>query len=410
MAYSIGLLDYDSLYMQKYELPNYDLGVIYNYLKDDKNNSVRLVISDAEKNLSAYDKIYVFKTSKILPHPSAVIKDYYKYPVEEYGEGFIDKPLRPFFKETRFMRPDFKCYNPIIQFSCENPKHKLAWEIGKRARRSKYYPVRLYEEWEGEVLKKDAPLQKRIIVYDDPTKILKEPDRFKYFEDLINRGHRIYFSQPVDISAINDTNLIERILQDRKYIPGRPQWMASEINLPMLKLLEKYFSKDITRSLRVSVYIPPDCPMHQQFITMVRLGYFTLRTKGVIRFTCFGNKNSIKQSPLLKITYKYLRSSCYKTSFYEFLINKNLCKRGALIREIQWDEQIITRLLKKYGCENWLIYVEKIIEENPDIADMLFYGGTGRYEKMRAELFGYSQDVPGFKIISRTKEETNYVK
>ena len=49
MAYSIGLLDYDSLYMQKYELPNYDLGVIYNYLKDDKNNSVRLVISAAEK-------------------------------------------------------------------------------------------------------------------------------------------------------------------------------------------------------------------------------------------------------------------------------------------------------------------------------------------------------------------------
>jgi hypothetical protein len=76
-----------------------------------------------------------------------------------------------------------------------------------------------------------------------------------------------------------------------------------------------------------------------------------------------------------------------------------------MIREIQWDEQIITRLLKKYGCENWLFYVEQIIERNPDIADMLFYGGTGRYETMRAELFGFSQNKSGFKIISRTKEE-----
>lgn len=405
MAYSIGLLDYDSLYMKKYEFPNYDLGVIYNYLKQDQNNSVRLIISAQAKNLGSYDKIYVFKTSKILPHPSVIIKDYYKYPVEEYGEGFIQRPLRPFFTETRFTRPDFKCYNPIIQFSCEHTRHPLAWKIGRRAKQSKYYPIRLFEDWEGESLKKDVPIGKRILVYDNPTDIFSNEKKMEYYEKLVQQKHLMYFSQPLDISLIKDTNLIERLLGTKRYIIGRPQWMVSDINVWVLNLLEKYLRKEITRELRLSVYISPDTPLHQQFITMVRLGYFSLRTKGVLRFSCFGNKNSIKQSPLLKITYKYLRSSCYNTSFYEFLINKDLCKRGALIREIQWDESIITRLLKKYGWEKWLPYLETIIETNPDIADMLFYGGSGRYENMRAELFGLNTSKQGFTVLSKTKEE-----
>ena len=62
-----------------------------------------------------------------------MINNYYSYPIEEYGPGFKTRPLRPFFTETRFTKPDFKCYNSIIRYSLEHSKSVLAWKISPRA-------------------------------------------------------------------------------------------------------------------------------------------------------------------------------------------------------------------------------------------------------------------------------------
>ena len=126
MVKSIGLMDYDVLRTKYYVAPNYDLGLVYNYLKQDVNLNVRLISSPSSANLEQYDKIYIFKQSPFIPHPSGFIKDYYKLPIEEYGPGFIDKPLRPFLIETREMLPDCSCYNNMILFSLDKPKNKIA--------------------------------------------------------------------------------------------------------------------------------------------------------------------------------------------------------------------------------------------------------------------------------------------
>ena len=78
---TIGLLDYDLLRTKNYIVPNYDVGVIYAYYKNNKNVSIRLISSLSYNNLNQYDKIYLFKTSKSLPHPSGLIKNYYKLPI-----------------------------------------------------------------------------------------------------------------------------------------------------------------------------------------------------------------------------------------------------------------------------------------------------------------------------------------
>ena len=126
MVKNIGLMDYDVLRTKYYVAPNYDLSLVYNYLKQDKNLNVRLISSPSPANLEQYDKIYVFKQSQFIPHPSGFIKDYYKLPIEEYGPGFIDKPLRPFLMETRDMLPDCSCYNNMILFSLDKPMNKIA--------------------------------------------------------------------------------------------------------------------------------------------------------------------------------------------------------------------------------------------------------------------------------------------
>jgi hypothetical protein len=177
MVKQIGLMDYDTLRTKWYIVPNYDLGLVYAYLKDDKNINVRLISSPTPTNLSQYDKIYVFKKSPFIPHPSGYIEGYYKLPIEEYGPGFIDKPLRPFLLETRDMRPDFSCYNNMILFSMNKPHSRLAWKIDPRAKGGKYKPVRLYENFEGEELKKDYPYSKYCLIYDDPVDIINNKEK-----------------------------------------------------------------------------------------------------------------------------------------------------------------------------------------------------------------------------------------
>ena len=87
------------------------------------------------------------------PHPSSVIEDYYKLPIEEYGPGFIQKPIRPFLLETRDLLPDCSCYNNILLFSMEHPKNKIAWRVDKGMNGKKYKLIKLYEEYDGEELK-----------------------------------------------------------------------------------------------------------------------------------------------------------------------------------------------------------------------------------------------------------------
>ena len=85
MVTQIGLMDYDVLRTRYYIAPNYDLGLIYAYFKEDRNINVRLISSPSPNNLSQYDKIYVFKQSPYIPHPSGYIKIITNIPLKNMG-------------------------------------------------------------------------------------------------------------------------------------------------------------------------------------------------------------------------------------------------------------------------------------------------------------------------------------
>lgn len=185
MIKSVGLIDYDALVQRRYVAPNYDLGLTYAYLKSNPNISIRLITSLTEKNLDKYDQIYLFKISKYLPHPSSRIKDYYKRDIVEYGSGFMNRPPRPYFTETMYLTPDFTCYNPILQFSVEKPKHPMAWKTKGAVKSTLYTHIRLYEEVEGEYLRRDLNTKNHYLaIHDDPAKLLNNPKAWEILEEL----------------------------------------------------------------------------------------------------------------------------------------------------------------------------------------------------------------------------------
>ena len=230
MVTSIGLMDYDTIRQRKYRGPNYDLGITYAYLKKNINLSVRLISAPSLNNLKQYDKIYVFKQDIKLAHPASYIPEYYSLPIEEFGPGFANRPLRPYLLETKTLLPDFSCYNSMILFSLNKPTHRIAWQIDKKTKGGKYQHVRLYEQFEGEWLKRDYPQPGRIVCYDNPNDILNDPQKFTYYEELVNNKRNILFAHPLDVAQVNDTTILERVFNERKFSGIRKKMIATSLN------------------------------------------------------------------------------------------------------------------------------------------------------------------------------------
>ena len=278
MATLIGLMDYDVLRTRHYYAPNYDVGLTYAYLKNDTNLNVRLISSPFPTNLEQYSKIYVFKQSKQIPHPSGYIKDYYKLPIEEYGPGFKDKPLRPFFLETREMLPDCSCYNNMIMYSLSKPGSPIAWTIDQRAVEGKYKPIRLYEKLEGEELKKDYPTTKYNLLYDDPVDILNNNEKLNYYNELLRKKYKFKFAQTLDISRLKDTNTLEQVIRQSKYSAFRRRLVATEINGNLEWLVDKVLNKEIYKTGMISVKLPVEEGIEACFEILLLLIFYNHKT------------------------------------------------------------------------------------------------------------------------------------
>ena len=78
--------------------------------------------------------------------------------------------------ETLYTTPDFTCYNPILQFSVNNPKHPMSWKTNRGVKSGLYSHLRLYENVEGEYLRKDLNINNnRLAIYDDPVDLFNNP-------------------------------------------------------------------------------------------------------------------------------------------------------------------------------------------------------------------------------------------
>lgn len=391
---NIGLLDYDVLSTKRYIFPNYDIGVTYAYYKNDKNISIRLISSLSYDNLSQYDKIYVFKQSKDLDHPVSIIKNYYQLPIEEYGEGFLEKPLRPFLKETRNILPDCSCYNKMIMFSLEHPNHKLAWHISKESKGGKYEPIRLYEKLDDEDLKRDYPTSKTILVYDDPVEILNNKKKWDYYNELLDKKIRMTFVHRLDISRLLDTNIIEQVLSDKKYGSIRRHLIVTELNEKIDWLIKYTLNQKNSLYLKISVLIPPTYTPRHCFLTMLLLNYYNHKTNFIIFMTPTMDSNILKKDKLALLAFNYLNSKPYYMSFYEYVFNVAYIRIGVPKVLIHTGEAHYDYIGQKYGAAPLLEQLENFMYAYPDFKEYVLIGGSSFYEEFRRKYY----DTGGSRI------------
>lgn len=400
MVSQIGLMDYDVLRTKYYVAPNYDLGLIYAYYKNNKNYNIRLISSPHPNNLSQYDKIYVFKQSPYIPHPSGYIKDYYKLPIEEFGPGFIDKPLRPLLLETRDMSPDFSCYNNMLLFSMNKPNHPLSWKIDKRARGGKYQPVRLYEQFQGEDLKKDFPTEPFCMIYDDPVELLNNNEKHLYIEDLLNKKRHLLFAQPLDISLIKDTNILEQVFTQTKYSPFRKRLVASEMNDNIKWLMDKVLSRELKKTGCILVKLPTNISREACFETMLTMNYYNHLTHFKINLRPMWEKGYLEDNDLAYLAYRYLMDKPYYMSYYEYVFNISYLRKGVQKELIHTGEDRYEYIFSQYGMSPLLVLLEKWLHTYPQFEEHVFIGGSSNYEKQRRKYYDAGRSEIAFRASS----------
>lgn len=386
--YSIGLIDFDTTYTRKYWVPNYDLCIIYAYFRNRKDINIRLVSSFSQKNLEQYDKIYIFKRSDMTPHPSSVIKDYYKLPIEEYGPGFISKPIRPYLLETRDLLPDCSCYNNMLLFSIEHPNDKISWKIDKGMNGKKYKLIKLYEEYDGEELKKDYPTSKYNMIYERPASYLNDKSKLDYLHELEAKGFKFRFAQSLDISAVQDTNILERVFSNREYAYFRDYLIMTDIDKNSDWLIEYALSDANKQIIKISVRISKNISLEQCISTMLLINFYNHKSKFKLSMNPYIDKKHIKKDELAYLLFSYLKKKTYiYMSFYEYVANIGFCNLGIPKRMIRTGEDNYTYLLNKYGTPDILLRLEDFIRRNPNLEESIFIGGDSNYVRQRRECY-----------------------
>jgi hypothetical protein len=383
----IGLMDYDALYQRRYIAPNYDLGLVYAHLKDNPNYNVRLVTSLSEQNLMKYDEILIFKISKYLPHPSSKIKDYYKLNIKEYGDGFINRERRPYFKDTFYIRPDFTCYNPILQLSVDKPRHKLSWNVKKAVKSQLYTHVRLFEQFESEWLRRDLGYnKKKLAIHDNPADLLIDPGKVAVLDSLTDQGYHFFFTQPLDISLLNDTNIVERVVTDSNWATMRTHLMLSSLNEIALWFVN-YYVEHKCRKTDVVVLYEKGKSSEYYLRSMLDLNYLNHQTGYSLRLRPYYDKEVVMLSPLTHCAYRFLYETPYLMSYYEYVFYMGCKNMHVPEKLIRTNEEVYDFILTKYGMPDLVKELELWLRHNPEYEEQIFIGGSSKYEECRRKSY-----------------------
>lgn len=395
MVTSIGLMDYDTIRQRKYRGPNYDLGITYAYLKKNINLSVRLISAPSLNNLKQYNKIYVFKQDIKLAHPASYIPEYYSLPIEEFGPGFANRPLRPYLLETKTLLPDFSCYNSMILFSLNKPTHRIAWQIDKKTKGGKYQHVRLYEQFEGEWLKRDYPQPGRIVCYDNPNDILNDPQKFSYYEELVNNKRNILFAHPLDVAQVNDTTILERVFNERKFSGIRKKMIATSLNDKVQWLINNRLTGVNKKNLQILTLLDVQ-NLEQCFEQLLIMIYYLHKSKGTVWLRAGWSKAYLRRYELAHLAYKFLNTKAYYMSFYEYVFNIAYQGIGVPQSLIHTGEERYEYIMHKYGTAPLLIRLEKWLLAHPQFEEHIFIGGDSDYGKSRKKYYDISGSTRAF--------------
>lgn len=396
MVTNIGLMDYDTLRQRKYRGPNYDLGITYAFLKQDININVRLISAPTLGNLKQYDKIYVFKQDNKLAHPSSYIAQYYSLPIEEFGPGFTNRPLRPYLLETRTLQPDFSCYNNMILFSLNKPTHRIAWKICKGVKGGKYQHIRLYEQFEGEWLKKDYPHTGRCVCYDNPNHILNDPQKFQYYEELLNQKRYFLFAQPLDIAEVLDTTILERVFNERKFSGIRKKLIATSLNDKTQWIVNNRLNNISKKNIQILTLLDVQ-DLEQCFEQLLIMIYYLHKSKGKVWLRAGWSKSYLRRYDLAHLAYKFLHTKAYHMSFYEYVFNIAYKGIGVPLELIHTGEDRYEYIMNKYGTAPLLIRLEKWLIAHPQFEEHIFIGGDSNYGEQRKRYYDIRRSEIAFR-------------
>lgn len=81
------------------------------------------------------------------------------------------------------------------------------------------------------------------------------------------------FAQPLDISLLNDTNILERIVQDKKYTSIMKDLMASDLYVNVEWLVSQVIKNEIKSQVHIKVNIPPGLDNAKVLRTLLLMGY-----------------------------------------------------------------------------------------------------------------------------------------
>lgn len=81
------------------------------------------------------------------------------------------------------------------------------------------------------------------------------------------------FAQPLDISLLNDTNILERIVQDKKYTSIMKDLMASDLYVNVEWLVSQIIKNEIKSQVHIKVNIPPGLDNAKVLRTLLLMGY-----------------------------------------------------------------------------------------------------------------------------------------
>lgn len=192
----IGILDWDLLSTKKF--CNYNFGVLLvssYYL--EQGIKCRLILDISYDNLKKYNKIFVFKDYKTKSVPLNFIPKYLFLPIEEYGEGFPNRPQFPDLPKIIYTKINTYIYKPLLYYISEGGKNFILDKDWKKD----FFPSKLFFEQDGELLLREEGIHKKMYIYDNPLLFFNSDVGIEKMTE-IKKSSIIKFVKPICISKI----------------------------------------------------------------------------------------------------------------------------------------------------------------------------------------------------------------
>lgn len=246
----IGLIDFDLLSTKKLCAFNYGVLLTSSYYKV-QGSKVRLILNLKYDNLIKYDKIYIFKSYKTKIHPINLIQNYYSLPVEEYGEGFASRPLFPDLPDFIYTSITLDIYRPLLAYINNGGEGFIKDKKWSEA----FFPTLLFFENEGEIMAREYPKKKRLLLYDDPLTLFNTDIGMQKMISLKEGKHQVKFLKPIRIGKIHPSHY--DMLVDNKAIVGHQHNLYAEEGDEFLEDFIEW-CRNLKQTISLSVMIKTD--------------------------------------------------------------------------------------------------------------------------------------------------------